>query len=130
MLHRTIMGSLERFIAILIEHFAGALPTWISPVQVKLLPIAERHIEYGERLKKRLFDSNIRVELDENNEKIGAKIRKAEIQKIPYMLIFGDQEITDEKINVRKRGKGDLGEFSIEQFVNQISAEIYEKSLL
>lgn len=130
MLHRTIMGSLERFIAILIEHFAGALPTWISPVQVKLLPIAERHIEYGERLKKRLFDSNIRVELDENNEKIGAKIRKAEIQKIPYMLIFGDQEITDEKINVRKRGKGDLGEFSIEQFVNQISAEICEKSLL
>ena len=130
MLHRTIMGSLERFIAILIEHFAGALPTWISPVQVKLLPIAERHIEYGERLKKRLFDSNIRVELDENNEKIGAKIRKAEIQKIPYMLIFGDQEITDEKINVRKRGKGDLGEFSIEQFANQISAEICEKSLL
>lgn len=129
MLHRTIMGSLERFIAILIEQFAGALPTWLSPVQVKLLPIADRHIEYGRELEKLLFEHNIRVELDENNEKIGAKIRKAEIQKIPYMLIFGDQEVANNSIKVRKRGKGDLGERTLEQFINQINIEICEKSL-
>ena len=129
MLHRTIMGSLERFIAILIEQFAGALPTWLSPVQVKLLPIADRHIEYGRELEKLLFEHNIRVELDENNEKIGAKIRKAEIQKIPYMLVFGDQEVANNSIKVRKRGKGDLGERTLEQFTNQINTEICEKSL-
>jgi threonyl-tRNA synthetase len=129
MLHRTIMGSLERFIAILIEQFAGALPTWLSPVQVKLLPIADRHIEYGRELEKLLAEHNIRVELDENNEKIGAKIRKAEIQKIPYMLIFGDQEVAHNSIKVRKRGKGDTGERTLEQFINQINIEICEKSL-
>lgn len=130
MLHRTIMGSLERFIGILIEQFAGALPTWIAPVQVMLLPIADRHIEYGRRLEKLLSDQNIRVELDENNEKIGAKIRKAEIQKVPYMLIFGDQEVEKNSINVRKRGKGNLGISSPEQFLRQIHKEITEKSLV
>ncbi|MDD3656446.1 MAG: threonine--tRNA ligase [Atribacterota bacterium] len=129
MLHRTIMGSLERFIGILIEQFAGALPTWIAPVQVKLLPIADRHIEYGKNLVKILTEQNIRVELDENNEKIGAKIRKAEMQKIPYMLIFGDQEVANSSVNIRKRGKGDLGAAAIEQYISLINEEIREKSL-
>ena len=129
MVHRTIMGSLERFIGILIEQFAGALPTWLVPVQVKLLPIAERHIEYGKRIEKILFDRNIRVELDENNEKIGAKIRKAEMQKIPYMLIFGDQEVENETVNIRKHIEGDTGAASLEQFMEHITGEIQEKSL-
>ncbi len=128
MVHRTIMGSLERFIGILVEQFAGALPTWLAPVQVKLLPIADRHIEYGRKLEKELFNHNIRVELDENNEKIGAKIRKAEVQKIPYMLVFGDQEEANKSIKIRKRGQGDLGETSLGQFIIQIKKEIAEKS--
>ena len=129
MLHRTILGSLERFIGILIEQFAGCLPAWIAPIQVRLLPIADRHIPYGKKIKKLLSDQNIRVELDENNEKIGAKIRNAEMQKIPYMLIFGDKEISEESVDVRKQGKGDFGLSTINQFIVQINREIHEKSL-
>jgi threonyl-tRNA synthetase len=129
MLHRTILGSLERFIGILIEQFAGSLPTWIAPVQVRLLPIADRHIDYGKKLEKMFSDCNIRVELDENNEKIGAKIRNAEMQKIPYMLIFGDKEVDKDMINIRKQGKGDLGPSTIEQFISRLNKEIIEKSL-
>ena len=129
MLHRTILGSLERFIGILIEQFAGSLPIWIAPVQVRLLPIADRHIEYGKKLEKMFSDCSIRVELDENNEKIGAKIRSAEIQKIPYMLIFGDKEVGNNMINIRKQGKGDLGPSTMEQFTSQLKKEIIEKSL-
>ena len=129
MVHRTIMGSLERFIGILIEQFAGALPAWLAPIQVKLLPIAERHIEYGRKLEKILSEQNIRVELDENNEKIGAKIRKAEIQKIPYMLIFGDQEVDKKTVNIRKRSEGDTGDAPLEQFIEEINREIKLKSL-
>jgi len=129
MLHRTILGSLERFIGILIEQYAGSLPTWIAPVQVRLLPIADRHIEYGKKLEKILSENNIRVELDENNEKIGAKIRDAEIQKIPYMLIFGDKEISGNMVNIRKQGKGDLGPSTMEQFVKKLKKEVEEKLL-
>ncbi len=129
MLHRTILGSLERFIGILIEQFAGSLPTWIAPVQVRLLPIADRHISYGRKLEKLLSEQNIRVELDENNEKIGAKIRNAEMQKIPYMLIFGDKEVSEESVDVRKQGKGDFGLATINQFIAQINREIHEKLL-
>jgi len=129
MLHRTILGSLERFIGILIEQFAGSLPTWIAPVQVRLLPIADRHIEYGKKLEKILSSNNIRVELDDNNEKIGAKIRVAEMQKIPYMLVFGDKEISENMVNVRKQGKGDLGPSTMEQLVENLKKEIEEKLL-
>ncbi len=129
MLHRTIMGSLERFIGILIEQFAGSLPTWLAPVQVRLLPIADRHLDYGRKLEKILLEQRIRVELDEDNEKIGSKIRKAELEKIPYMLIFGDQEISNDSINIRKRGEGDQGASSLEQFITQINREIEEKTL-
>jgi len=129
MLHRTIMGSLERFIGILIEQFAGSLPIWLAPVQVRLLPIADRHLDYGRKLEKILLEQRIRVELDEDNEKIGSKIRKAELEKIPYMLIFGDQEISNDSINIRKRGEGDQGASSLEQFITQIKREIEEKTL-
>jgi threonyl-tRNA synthetase len=129
MVHRTILGSLERFIGILIEQFAGSLPTWIAPVQVRLLPIADRHIEYGKKLEKILIEKNIRVELDENNEKIGAKIRLAEMQKIPYMLIVGDKEVNENMVNIRRQGKGDLGPFAMDEFTNKLSKEIAEKLL-
>ena len=129
MLHRTILGSLERFIGILIEQFAGSLPTWIAPVQVRLLPIADRHVAYGKKLKKLLLEKNIRVELDENNEKIGAKIRNAEMQKVPYMLVFGDKEVNENSVDVRKQAKGVLGSSSVDRFIVQLSKEICEKEL-
>src|SRR5665648_1220784 len=95
MLHRTVLGSIERFIGILIENYAGAFPLWLAPVQVRLLPIADRHVEYGKNIMNELVKYNIRAELDEINDKIGAKIRKAEMEKIPYMLIFGDKEVEE-----------------------------------
>ena len=129
MLHRTVLGSIERFIGILIENYAGAFPLWLAPVQVKLLPIADRHIKFGIKIAKLLEKYNVRVEFDKMNDKIGAKIRKAEMEKIPYMLIFGDKEIEKEIIAVRKRGKGDLGKVKIEKFIKGILKEIKEKAL-
>jgi threonyl-tRNA synthetase len=129
MLHRTILGSMERFIGILIENFAGAFPLWLAPVQVKLLPIADRHIKYGKDIIKKLTKYNIRVELDEVNDKIGAKIRKTELEKIPYMLIFGDKELEEGLVSVRKRGKGDLGRIKIAKFVENALKEIKDKKL-
>lgn len=128
MLHRTILGSIERFIGILIENYAGAFPVWLAPVQVKLLPIADRHIEYGKNIMKELNKHNIRVELDEINDKIGAKIRKAELEKIPYMLVFGDKELEEGLVSIRKRGKGDLGRIKIDKFIEDVLKEIKDKN--
>ena len=124
MLHRVIFGSIERFIGILIEHFAGAFPTWLAPVQVKILPIAESHLEYANQLKKQLLEEEIRVEVDERNEKIGYKIREAQLQKIPYMLVIGDKEVEANKVGVRSRKEGDQGAISITDFINKIKTEI------
>ena len=124
MLHRVIFGSIERFIGILIEHFAGAFPTWLAPVQVKILPIAESHLEYANQLKKQLLEEGIRVEVDERNEKIGYKIREAQLQKIPYMLVIGDKEVEANKVGVRSRKEGDQGAISITDFINRIKTEI------
>lgn len=124
MLHRVIFGSIERFIGILIEHFAGAFPTWLAPVQVKILPIAESHLEYANQLKKQLLEEGIRVEVDERNEKIGYKIREAQLQKIPYMLVIGDKEVEANKVGVRSRKEGDQGAISITDFINKIKTEI------
>ncbi len=115
---------------ILIENFAGAFPLWLAPVQVKLLPIADRHIKYGKGIMKKLTKNNLRVELDEVNDKISAKIRKTELEKIPYMLIFGDKEIEEDLVSVRKRGKGDLGRLKIAKFVENVLKEISEKNLI
>ena len=124
MLHRVIFGSIERFIGILIEHFAGAFPTWLSPVQVKILPIADSHLEYANRVKEQLLEEGIRVEIDERNEKIGYKIREAQLQKIPYMLVIGDKEVEANKVGVRSRKDGDQGAVSITDFIGKIKKEI------
>lgn len=127
MVHRTIFGSIERFIGILTEHYAGAFPTWLAPVQVKVLPITSKHVDYGMEVFKALDAAGVRVEIDERNEKIGYKIREAQMQKIPYMLIVGDKEQESGTVGLRKRGEGDLGAVPLTQFIENITEEIKEK---
>ena len=129
MLHRVIYGSIERFIGILTEHFAGAFPTWLAPVQVRVLPISEKHHEYARKVYERLQEHDIRVELDDRNEKIGYKIREAQVQKIPYMLIVGDKEIEEGNVSLRSRKDGDLGPISLDNFIEKILKEIATKAL-
>lgn len=124
MVHRALFGSFDRFIGIITEHFAGAFPTWLAPVQVRILPIADSHKEYAEKLKEKLEEYDIRVELDEREEKIGYKIREAQLQKIPYMLIVGDKEVEANAVGVRSRKDGDIGAMSVEDFINKIKEEI------
>ena len=124
MVHRALFGSFDRFIGIITEHFAGAFPTWLAPVQVRILPIADSHKEYAEKLKEKLEEYDIRVELDEREEKIGYKIREAQLQKIPYMLIVGDKEIEANAVGVRSRKDGDIGAMRVEDFINKIEEEI------
>ncbi len=127
MIHRVIFGSLERFIAILIEHFAGAFPTWLAPVQVQIIPVSDDHLDYAEQVEKTLFDANIRVETDRRSEKMGKKIREAQLQQIPYMLIVGEKEKEAGVVSVRHRREGDLGTFKLEDFVQKITEEIASK---
>ncbi|MBE3579442.1 MAG: threonine--tRNA ligase [Caldanaerobacter subterraneus] len=129
MLHRVIYGSIERFIGILTEHFAGAFPTWLAPVQVRVLPISEKHHEYARKVYERLQEHDIRVELDDRNEKIGYKIREAQLQKIPYMLIVGDKEVEEGNVSLRSRKDGDLGPISLDNFIEKILREIATKAL-
>lgn len=124
MLHRVVFGSIERFIGILIEHYAGAFPTWIAPVQVKLLPIADSHKQYAEKLKAELEKNGIRVELDDRQEKIGYKIREAQLQKIPYMLILGDKEVEANAVGVRSRKDGDIGQMQLQDFIAKVQKEV------
>ena len=127
MIHRVAYGSLERFIGILIEHFAGAFPSWLAPVQVKILPITDRHMEYAKKVAKDLWNQDIRVAVDERNEKIGYKIREAQVQKIPYVLVVGDKEMENGTVAVRKRGEGDLGPQATDVFTKQLLEEIAAK---
>lgn len=120
MIHRAIYGSIERFIAILLEHFQGSFPLWLSPVQVKVLPIADAHIEYAEDVKRQLEQEGYRVEIDNRVEKIGLKIREAAIQKHPYMIIVGDQERESNAVSVRKHKVGVLGEMSVSAFIEEL----------
>lgn len=120
MLHRVVFGSFERFIGILLEHFAGALPVWLAPVQAQIIPISEKHLEYAKKVEKELFDVGVRVALNERSESMGKKIREAEMQKIPYMLIIGDKEIEADKVAVRKYGEGDKGLMSVEEVTKNI----------
>lgn len=129
MIHRTIFGSIERFIGILIEQYAGAFPVWLAPVQVKLLNITGNQSEYIKELEKRLSEEDIRVELDLRNEKIGYKVREAQLEKIPYMLIAGDKEMQNNEISVRERKLGDLGTMTIEDFISVIKEKIDNKSV-
>ena len=124
MIHRVAFGSIERFIGILIEHFAGAFPTWLAPVQVKVLPISEKYMDYANKVMNQLKDAGIRTEIDDRAEKIGYKIREARLQKIPYMLVVGAKEEEEGKVSVRSRFLGDEGSKDLDEFISAICAEI------
>ena len=128
MIHRACFGSMERFIGILTEHYAGAFPTWMAPVQVKVLPISEKHVEYANQLAKQMCHDYVRVEVDDRNEKIGYKIRQAQMEKVPYMLVVGDKEMEDNSVNVRKHGGDELGTVPFDEFFNSIKIEIKERN--
>lgn len=129
MVHRVVFGSIERFIAILTEHFAGAFPAWLAPVQVKILAIHEKHHDYVLKLQKEFEEKGIRVEVDLRNEKIGYKIREAQLEKVPYMLVIGDNEVNNEVVSVRKRKEGDKGSMSVAEFCALIEKEVDEKTI-
>ena len=125
MIHRVVFGSIERFIGILIEHYAGKFPVWLSPVQVKILPVSDKYLAYGEKVMAELKSRNVRVEMDGRNEKLGYKIREARLEKVPYMLIVGEKEQENSTVTVRRRdgeeGKQDLGERRVEEFVGMLN---------
>ena len=127
MLHRVVFGSIERFIGVLIEHYAGAFPTWLAPVQVKILTISDKQKEYADELVKQFMKEGIRAELDDREEKIGYKIREAQLQKIPYMLIIGEKEVEANAVGVRARKEGDIGQMPVKEFISKIKEEIEEK---
>lgn len=128
MIHRVVFGSIERFIGILIEHFAGAFPAWLAPVQVKLLPISEHFADYAQKVAEDLKKQGIRVELDNRNEKIGYKIREAQLEKIPYMLVMGEKEENNNTVSVRSRKEGDKGTMSVNEFSKLLQEEIKTKA--
>jgi len=129
MIHRVVFGSIERFIGILIEHFAGAFPTWLAPVQVKVLPISEKYHDYAQSVVEQLEKNGIKVEADYRAEKIGYKIREARLQRVPYMLIVGQQEQEENKVAVRSRAKGDEGPQALSDFIEKIKEEIVSKKI-
>ena len=126
-IHRAPLGTHERFIGFLLEHYAGKFPTWLAPLQVKILPISDKFMHYATEVKKQLRKAGVRVEIDERQEKIGKKIREAELAKIPYMLVIGEKEATENKVSIRKQGKGDAGQETVEEFVANIANEIFER---
>ena len=127
MIHRVVYGSIERFIGILIEHYAGAFPAWLAPTQVRILPITDKHVAYAKELNDKMFALGLRVYLDDRNEKIGYKIREAQVQKIPYMLVIGDKEVEEGAVAVRRRSEGDLGAMKADDFIAMLQKEIAEK---
>jgi threonyl-tRNA synthetase len=127
MLHRALFGSFERFIGVLIEHYTGAFPLWISPIQIAIIPISEKHLDYAKNIENKFREDNIRIELKSENETLGKKIRDAEMQKTPYILIVGDKEIEANSVSIRERGRGDLGAMSIDDFINKVKEEIKDK---
>lgn len=127
MIHRVVYGSIERFIGILIENYAGAFPAWLAPCQVRILPITDKHVEYAKKLADKMFDLGLRVHLDDRNEKLGYKIREAQVQKVPYTLVVGDKEMEEGTVNVRRRGEGDIGAMPQDEFISMLQEEIKEK---
>ena len=126
-IHRAPLSTHERFIGFLIEHYAGAFPTWLSPVQAVIIPVSEKFNDYGEKVKKMLFEKNIRVEIDDGNDSLGKRIRKAEKQKTPYILVVGEKEMTDETVAIRKRVDGDQGSKKVAEFITELEQEIKER---
>jgi len=129
MLHRALLGSVERFLGVLIEQYAGAFPIWLAPVQVTIIPISERHQEYAREVMVRLLEADIRAEIDGRNEKMGFKIRAAQTKKIPYMLIVGDKELQSKEVSVRNRFHGDEGSQSLEDFLEKIEGFIKDRAV-
>ena len=128
MIHRVVFGSIERFIGILIEHFAGKFPVWLSPVQIKILPISEKFMGYAKDVMVKLKEEGIRCELDDRDEKLGYKIREAQMDKVPYMVIVGQKEQEENCVAVRKREAGDLGAMAVETLIAQIKEEWYNQN--
>ena len=128
MVHRALLGSLERFFGTLIEYHAGNFPLWLCPVQVRVIPISEHYEEYAEKVNNQLKENGIRSEVDHKNEKIGYKIREAEMMKIPYMFIVGAKEKESDTVSVRRHQKGDLGNFSLDKIIDKMKIEIESKS--
>ena len=118
MLHRAAVGSIERFLGILIEEFMGDFPLWLAPVQARVLPISEKFVDYAKKVEKELVNAGVRVEVDESNEKLGYKIRQCELQKVPYLLIVGEKEVADGVVSVRKRKDGDKGNMTVQAFLD------------
>jgi threonyl-tRNA synthetase len=129
-IHRAIFGSFERFTAILIEHFAGAFPLWLAPIQATVLPIADRHLDFARSVQARLRENGLRADLDERQEKIGYKIREAQLQKVPYMLVVGDREAAEGTVSVRTRAGGDQGASAIDGFIASARDEVSRKGQL
>jgi len=127
MLHRAIIGSPERFIMILLEHYAGALPTWLSPIQATVIPISDKQKDFAQKVHDELIKAGIRSKLNDANETLGKRIREDEMQKIPYLLIVGDKEITAKAVAIRQRGKGDIGQIAVDKFISQLQEEIKDK---
>jgi len=128
-IHRAIFGSFERFIGILTEHFAGAFPTWLAPVQARVLPVSAKHLAYANEVFERLRKARLRVELDDRSEKLGYKVREAQVQKIPYMLVVGEREAREGTVSLRKRGGEDLGGIPVERFLAEVAAEIRTRAV-
>jgi len=124
MIHRTVLGSMERFVGSLIEHYAGAFPVWLAPEQIRIVPITDHHHEYAEELKKGFSEAGLRVHVDDRNEKVGYKIRQAELEKIPYMLVVGDRELESDTVSVRTREDGDIGEQAVGEFIDRVVGEV------
>jgi threonyl-tRNA synthetase len=128
MVHRALLGSFERFIGILIEHYAGEFPLWLAPVQALILPIADRHVEYGEQVRAKLYGAGLRAEVDDRSESVGKKIREGELRKAPYMLVVGDNEAEAGQVSVRRHREGDLGAMAVEEFASRAQRQIEERS--
>ena len=127
MIHRALLGSLERFVAILIEHYAGKFPTWLAPVQIKVLSISDKHKEYAQEIYNKLLEEDFRVELDIDDESLGKKIRNAKVEKIPYILVLGDKEFEEKTVTIENRERGNKGTSSLDDFIEKIKKEITDK---
>jgi threonyl-tRNA synthetase len=125
--HRALLGALERFLGTLIEHYAGAFPVWLSPVQAMLIPIADRHVEHARSVAQRLKEAGLRVEVDDLGERMQAKIRNAQMQKVPYMLVVGDREIKDDTVAVRLRTEEDVGAMSVADYIARVKRAVAAK---
>ena len=126
-IHRAPLGTHERFIGFLLEHYAGKFPTWLAPLQVKILPISDKFMDYANTILDTLKKADIRADIDDRSEKIGRKIRDTEMAKVPYMLVIGEKEMNEGKVAIRRQGKGDMGVKLIDEFVQEIVAEIKDK---